>query len=151
MSFTHLHLHTEYSLLDGLNKISELATRVKDLGMDAVAITDHGNMYGAMEFYEQMKKASVKPIIGVEIYIAPNGMEKKEKDEERYHLVLLAKDMTGYKNLTKIVTESYMKGFYYKPRADYEVLKKYNEGIIALSACLQGEIAVKALRGDMEK
>jgi len=123
MSFTHLHLHTEYSLLDGLNKISELATRVKDLGMDAVAITDHGNMYGAMEFYEQMKKASVKPIIGVEIYIAPNGMEKKEKDEERYHLVLLAKDMTGYKNLTKIVTESYMKGFYYKPRADYEVLK----------------------------
>ena len=149
MSFTHLHLHTEYSLLDGLNKISELATRVKELGMDAVAITDHGNMYGAMEFYEQMKKASVKPIIGVEIYIAPNGMEKKGKDEERYHLVLLAKDMTGYKNLTKIVTESYMKGFYYKPRADYEVLKKYSEGVIALSACLQGEIAVKALQGDM--
>ncbi|MGC9073194.1 MAG: DNA polymerase III subunit alpha [Caldisericum sp.] len=151
MGFTHLHLHTEYSLLDGMNKISELSSRVKELGMDAVSITDHGNMYGVIEFYDEMKKAGIKPIIGVEVYIAPNGVEKKEKDEERYHLILLAKSLKGYKNLTKIVTESYIKGFYYKPRIDFEILKKYNEDIIAMSACLQGEISAKALKGDIKE
>lgn len=151
MGFTHLHLHTEYSLLDGMNKIEELAPRIKELGMDAVAVTDHGNMYGVMEFYETMKKAGIKPIIGVEVYIAPNGIEKKEKDEERFHLILLAKSLKGYKNLTKIVTESYIKGFYYKPRIDFEILKKYNEDIIAMTACLQGEISAKALRGDLQE
>ncbi len=151
MGFTHLHLHTEYSLLDGLNKISELSKRIKELGMDAVAVTDHGNMYGIIEFYEEMKKAGIKPIIGVEVYVAPNGMEKKEKDEERYHLVLLAKNLTGYRNLTKIVTESYTRGFYYKPRVDLETLQKYRDGIIALSACLQGEISKKALKGDIKE
>jgi len=151
MGFTHLHLHTEYSLLDGMNKIEELAPRIKELGMDAVAVTDHGNMYGVMEFYETMKKAGIKPIIGVEVYIAPNGIEKKEKDEERFHLILLAKSLKGYKNLTKIVTESYIKGFYYKPRIDFETLKKYNEDIIAMTACLQGEISAKALRGDLQE
>lgn len=151
MGFTHLHLHTEYSLLDGLNKISELSKRIKELGMDAVAITDHGNMYGIIEFYEEMKKAGIKPIIGVEAYVAPNGMEKKEKDEERYHLVLLAKDLTGYMNLTKIVTESYTRGFYYKPRVDLETISKYRDGIVALSACLQGEISKKALKGDIKE
>jgi len=151
MGFTHLHLHTEYSLLDGLNKISELATRIKELGMDAVAVTEHGNMYGVIEFYEEMKKASVKPIIGIEAYIAPNGINKKEKNEERYHLILLAKDIAGYKNLTKIVTESYVRGFYYKPRVDYEILTKYRDGIVATSACLQGEISTKALKNDIEE
>ncbi|BAL81417.1 DNA polymerase III subunit alpha [Caldisericum exile] len=151
MGFTHLHLHTEYSLLDGMNKISELSSRVKELGMDAVSITDHGNMYGVIEFYEEMKKAGIKPIIGVEVYIAPNGVEKKEKDEERYHLILLAKSLKGYKNLTKIVTESYVRGFYYKPRIDFEILKKYNEDIIAMTACLQGEISSKALKGDIKE
>jgi len=151
MGFTHLHLHTEYSLLDGLNKIEELTERIKELRMDAVAITDHGNMYGVIEFYKAMKKASIKPIIGVEIYLAPHGMDKREKDEERYHLILLSKNLTGYKNLTKIVTESYLKGFYYKPRADLDLLKTYSEGLIAMSACLQGEISAKALRGDLKE
>ena len=151
MGFTHLHLHTEYSLLDGLNKIEELTERIKELRMDAVAITDHGNMYGVIEFYKAMKKASIKPIIGVEIYLAPHGMDKKEKDEERYHLILLSKNLAGYKNLTKIVTESHLKGFYYKPRADLDLLKTYSEGLIAMSACLQGEISAKALRGDLKE
>jgi DNA polymerase-3 subunit alpha len=146
MSFTHLHLHTEYSLLDGLNKINNLASRVKELGMDAVAITDHGNMYGVIEFYEKMRKEGIKPIIGAEIYVAPAGMENKNKDEDRFHLILLSKDLNGYKNLVKIVSKSFIEGFYYKPRVDYKVLEEYHEGLIAMTACLQGEVPSKALK-----
>ncbi len=146
MAFTHLHLHTEYSLLDGLNKIDTLATRIKELGMDSVAITDHGNMYGAIEFYTKMKKAGIKPIIGVEAYVAPNGIEVKGKDEDRFHLILLAKDNEGYKNLLKIVSKSYIEGFYYKPRVDYKILEEYGRGIIGMSSCLQGEIPQKLLK-----
>ncbi len=141
MGFTHLHLHTEYSLLDGLIRIKKLANRLKELGMDAAAITDHGNMYGAIEFYETMKKNGIKPILGCEVYIAPKGrLIKEKKNAKRYHLILIAKDNAGYKNLLKIVSIGFLEGFYYKPRVDYEVLQKYHEGLIASSACLQGEI-----------
>jgi len=150
MSFTHLHLHTEYSLLDGLNKINNLASRVKELGMDAVAITDHGNMYGAVEFYEKMRKEGIKPIIGAEIYVAPAGIENKNKDEDRFHLILIAKDLNGYKNLVKIVSKSFIEGFYYKPRVDYKILEDYHSGLIAMSACLQGEVPSKALKEGKE-
>jgi len=151
MGFTHLHLHTEYSLLDGLNRIPKLAQRIKELGMNSVAITDHGNMYGAIDFYETMKKNGIKPIIGCEVYVAPDGRLKKEKrSAKRYHLVLLAKNNTGYKNLIKIVSIGFLEGFYYKPRVDYEILKKYHEGIIGLSACLQGEIPSSALKEGKE-
>ena len=150
MSFTHLHLHTEYSLLDGLNKLSLLAKRVKELGMDAVAITDHGNMYGAVNFYDTMIKEGIKPIIGVEVYLAERGRKNKEKGNRRYHLILLAENNEGYKNLLKIVSESYLTGFYYKPRVDYELLSQHHEGIIALSACLQGEIPYKILHEGKE-
>jgi len=151
MGFTHLHLHTEYSLLDGLNRIPKLVQRIKELGMDSVAITDHGNMYGAIDFYETMKKNGIKPIIGCEVYVAPDGRLKKEKrSAKRYHLVLLAKNNTGYKNLIKIVSIGFLEGFYYKPRVDYEILKKYHEGIIGLSACLQGEIPSSALKEGKE-
>lgn len=150
MSFTHLHLHTEYSLLDGLNKIDSLAARLKELGMDSVAITDHGNMYGVIEFYEKMKKEGIKPIIGAEIYVAPAGIENRNKDEDRFHLILLAKDINGYKNLVKIVSTSFIEGFYYKPRVDYKILEKFNSGLIAMSACLQGEIPSKVLKKDRE-
>ncbi len=151
MGFTHLHLHTEYSLLDGLNRIPKLVQRIKELGMDSVAITDHGNMYGAIDFYETMRKNGIKPIIGCEVYVAPDGRLKKEKrSAKRYHLVLLAKNNTGYKNLIKIVSIGFLEGFYYKPRVDYEILKKYHEGIIGLSACLQGEIPSSALKEGKE-
>ena len=152
MGFTHLHLHTEYSLLDGLNRIPKLVQRIKELGMDSVAITDHGNMYGAIDFYETMRKNGIKPIIGCEVYVAPDGRLKKEKrNAKRYHLVLLAKNNTGYKNLIKIVSIGFLEGFYYKPRVDYETLKKYHEGIIGLSACLQGEIPSSALKEGKEE
>ncbi len=150
MSFTHLHLHTEYSLLDGLNHLPQLAERVKELGMDAVAITDHGNMYGAVNFYETMRKKGVKPIIGVEAYVAENGRKSKVRGERRFHLVLLAENNEGYKNLLKLVSISYIEGFYYKPRIDYETLEKYNKGIIAMSACLQGEVPYRILHEGKE-
>jgi DNA polymerase-3 subunit alpha len=150
MAFTHLHLHTEYSLLDGLNKINNLASRIKELGMDAVAITDHGNMYGVIEFYEKMKKEGIKPIIGAEIYIAPEGIENRNKDEDRFHLLLLSKNLTGYKNLVKIISKSFIEGFYYKPRVDYKILEEYHEGLIAMTACLQGEVPSKALKEGKE-
>jgi DNA polymerase-3 subunit alpha len=148
MAFTHLHLHTEYSLLDGLNKIDKLANRIKELGMDSVAITDHGNMYGVVEFYSAMKKAGIKPIIGVETYVAPNGIESKDREGNRYHLILLARDTEGYKNLLRIVSKSYIDGFYYKPRVDYKILEQYHGGLIGLSSCMQGEIAQKILKED---
>ncbi|MDO4604492.1 MAG: DNA polymerase III subunit alpha [Helcococcus sp.] len=139
--FTHLHLHTEYSLLDGFARIDKVIQRAKDYNMDAVAITDHGVMFGAVEFYKQAKKAGIKPIIGCEVYISQNSyLSKTPQDKKRYHLVLLAKNWTGYQNLIKIVSEAYINGFYYKPRIDKEYLSRHNEGLICLSACLAGEV-----------
>jgi DNA polymerase-3 subunit alpha len=137
MDFTHLHCHTEYSLLDGAIRLDDLCKKAKDFGSSAVAITDHGNLFGALTFYQKAKDYGLKPIIGCEIYVAP---DMQEKSQERFHLVLLAQNEIGYKNLLKIVSKSWLKGFYYKPRADKKLLKKYSEGLIALSACLQGEI-----------
>jgi DNA polymerase-3 subunit alpha len=141
--FTHLHLHSQYSLLDGLPKIDELLDYIKSLGMDSVAITDHGNIYGAVEFYKKAKEKGVKPIIGSELYQAFEGMKQMRPniDNKRYHLVLLVKNKKGYQNLVKLITKSYLEGFYYKPRIDEELLKEHSEGLIGLSACLQGKIA----------
>ena len=153
MSFTHLHLHTGYSLLDGSSKIPELVRRVKELGMDACAITDHGVMYGVIEFYKACKAEGIKPIIGYEVYVAPGSrFEKgKEKSAERYnHLILLAENDTGHKNLMKLVSRGFTEGFYYKPRVDYELLSEYHEGIIASSACLAGIVPTKLRNGDYE-
>ena len=140
--FTHLHVHTSHSLLDGSVRINELMDRVKELGMESIAITDHGNMFGVIEFYKQATKKGIKPILGCEVYVTKgNYMEKdKSKEREQYHLVLLAENEEGYLNLIKIVSEGYINGFYYKPRVDHNVLKKYSSGIIALSACLGGEV-----------
>ncbi len=149
MSFTHLHVHTEYSLLDGSSKIKELARRVKELGMDSIAITDHGVMYGVIDFYKACKAEGIKPIIGCEVYVT--GGSRHEKENGYYHLVLLAENDTGYHNLMKIVTRGFTEGFYYKPRVDYEVLEAYSEGIIALSACLAGEVATNLRHSDYEK
>ncbi|MCI5882847.1 MAG: PHP domain-containing protein, partial [Eubacterium sp.] len=142
--FTHLHVHTEYSLLDGASKIDELVTRTKELGMDSIAITDHGVMYGVVDFYRAAHAAGIKPIIGCEVYVSPGSRFEREvgQGEERYnHLVLLAETDQGYSNLMKIVSRGFTEGFYYKPRVDYEVLEMFHEGIIALSACLAGAVA----------
>ncbi len=150
--FVHLHVHTEYSLLDGLSKIKQLIPTIKDMGMDAVAITDHGSMYGAVEFYKACKKAEIKPIIGAEMYLAPNGRQDRSASNRRnYHLILLAKNQQGYKNLMKMVSISYLEGFYYKPRIDWEILQKYHEGLICTSACLEGEISQLILNEEPEK
>jgi DNA polymerase-3 subunit alpha len=140
--FTHLHVHSHYSLLDGLGKIPDLVSRAKELGMTSLALTDHGVMYGAIEFYEECKKQEIKPIIGVEAYIAPRKMTDKDAkvDTRYYHLILLAKNDTGYKNLLKIVTASHLKGYYYKPRIDKDFLREHADGLIALSACMGGEV-----------
>ena len=143
MAFSHLHVHTEYSLLDGSNKIKEYVKRVKELGMSSAAITDHGVMYGVIDFYRAAKEAGINPVIGCEVYVAPNSRFDKELTggEDRYHhLVLLAENNTGYDNLVKIVSRGFTEGYYYRPRVDMEVLKEYHEGIIALSACLAGEV-----------
>lgn len=143
MAFVHLHVHTEYSLLDGSNKIKEYVQRVKALGMDSAAITDHGVMYGAVDFYRAAKEAGIKPIIGCEVYVAPNSRFDKELtggEDRYYHLVLLAENNTGYANLMKIVSRGFTEGYYYKPRVDMEILNQYHEGLIALSACLGGEV-----------
>ena len=143
MAFTHLHVHTEYSLLDGSNKIKEYVKRVKELGMNSAAITDHGVMYGVIDFYRAAKEAGINPVIGCEVYVAPNSRFDKELTggEDRYHhLVLLAENNVGYANLVKIVSKGFTEGYYYRPRVDMEVLQKYHEGIIALSACLAGEV-----------
>ncbi len=150
MAFTHLHVHTEYSLLDGSNKIKEYVKRVKELGMSSAAITDHGVMYGVIDFYRAAKDAGINPVIGCEVYVAPNSRFDKEitGGEERYHhLVLLAENNTGYANLVKIVSKGFTEGYYYRPRVDFEVLEKYHEGIIALSACLAGEVPRMIQRG----
>jgi len=142
MKFTHLHVHSHYSLLDGLPKIDQLLDRVKELGMDSIALTDHGVLYGAVEFYKKAKEKGVKPIIGVEAYQAFEKMsqERPNIDDRRYHLILLVKNNEGYKNLVKLITLSFLKGFYYKPRIDEETLAKYSSGLIGLSACIQGKI-----------
>ena len=152
MSFTHLHVHTENSLLDGSSKIKELVQRVKDLGMDSLAITDHGVMYGVIDFYRAAKEVGIKPILGCEIYVTLGSRLEKETGKSRYHhLVLLAENDTGYHNLMKIVSRGFTEGFYYKPRVDYEVLEKYHEGIIALSACLAGEVSSLLNQGFYEE
>ena len=140
--FTHLHLHTEYSLLDGMNRISELPQYIKDLGMNACAITDHGAMFGVVDFYKACKKAGIKPIIGCEVYTAARTMYDKDSERDRYsgHLILLAETQQGYSNLVKIVSRSYVDGFYYKPRVDKNLLRQYSEGIICLSGCLAGNV-----------
>lgn len=143
MTFTHLHLHTQYSLLDGFCRIDRLMDTVRDQGMEAVAITDHGNMFGVIQFYKAAKEAGIKPIIGCEIYVTEDRFDRK--DRTRYHLVLLAENETGYHNLMKIVSTGWVEGFYYKPRVDFSTLEKYHEGLIALSACLAGECAQRAL------
>lgn len=143
MGFAHLHVHTEYSLLDGSNKIKEYVSRVKALGMNSAAITDHGVMYGVIDFYREARKQGIKPILGCEVYVAPNSRFDRELNggEDRYyHLVLLAENNTGYANLMKIVSKGFVEGYYYKPRVDKDVLRTYHEGIIALSACLAGEV-----------
>lgn len=139
--FTHLHLHTHYSLLDGLTKPSALITRVKELGMDSVAITDHGNMFGALEFYKMAKAEGIKPIIGCEVYVCNDMLQKTLTDNKLYHLTLLAMNSVGYHNLIKLVSEANLRGFYYKPRIDFDLLTKYNEGLICLSGCLGGQLS----------
>jgi len=153
MSFVHLHLHTQYSLLDGANRLGDLVKKAQEYGMPAVAITDHGNMFGAVEFYLKCKDKGIKPIIGSEVYIAPTSRFSKEGSEEvsGYHLVLLCQDIVGYRNLSYLVSAGYKEGFYYKPRIDKELLEKHSDGLICLSACLKGEVAYLAGRGKMEE
>ena len=149
--FTHLHVHTEYSLLDGANRIGKLLDKAVELDMDSIAITDHGAMFGVIDFYKEAKKRGIKPILGCEVYISKGRYTDKDpKEKSPYHLVLLAENNKGYSNLMKIVSEGYVNGFYYKPRVDHEVLKKYSEGLIATSACLGGEVQNKILNGDFE-
>ncbi|OIO47668.1 MAG: DNA polymerase III subunit alpha [Parcubacteria group bacterium CG1_02_37_51] len=153
MSFVHLHVHSHYSLLDGLGKIDDFVTKCQELKMPGMALTDHGTMYGVVEFYQKFTKAGLKPIIGVEAYVAPNGHTQKRPkiDEKPYHLVLLAKNNQGYKNLMKLISIAHLEGYYYKPRIDWELLEKYHEGIIALTACLQGEIPKKIINQDLNQ
>lgn len=154
MAFVHLHVHTEYSLLDGSNKIKEYVSRVKELGMDSAAITDHGAMYGVIDFYRAAKAAGIKPILGCEVYVAPGSRFDKELsggEDRYYHLVLLAENQAGYSNLMKIVSKGYTEGYYYRPRVDMEVLNRYHQGIIALSACLAGEVQRCISKGELEQ
>ena len=154
MAFTHLHVHTEYSLLDGSSKIKELTARAKELGMDSMAITDHGVMYGVIDFYRAAREVGIKPILGCEVYVAPGSRFDRENgagDDRYYHLILLAENNTGYKNLMKIVSKGFVDGFYYKPRVDLDLLTTYHEGIISLSACLAGEVQKYLARGMYEE
>lgn len=151
--FVHLHVHTEYSLLDGFSRIKNLVNRAKELNMSAVAITDHGCMFGAIDFFKVAKKEGIKPIIGCEVYTAPRGMKDKDPnfDKSQGHLILLAKDTTGYQNLIKLVSEAYVRGFYYKPRVDIDEIKKHSDGIIALSACLAGDVSQALMNRNYDK
>ena len=148
--FVHLHLHTEYSLLDGACRLRELPRRIRELNQDAVAITDHGVLYGAVEFYKACKKEGVRPIIGCEVYVAPRTRFDKvhQADSRPYHLILLCENEEGYKNLIKLVSAGFTEGFYGKPRVDEELLQRYHRGLICLSACLAGEIPRKLAAGD---
>src|SRR6516162_10123861 len=153
-SFVHLHLHTEYSLLDGAIRIPDMVRKAVEFGMPAVAITDHGNMYGAIEFYQGARKAGIKPIIGCEVYLAPGSMSDKSASSARdaaFHFTLLAKDFIGYRNLVKLVSAAHLEGFHYKPRIDKELLAKHAAGLIGMSACLKGEINVAIQAGDLKK
>ena len=152
MAFTHLHVHTEYSLLDGAARIKDLVARAKELGMESVAITDHGVMFGVIDFYRECLDQGIKPIIGCEVYTAARTMADKDIDKDKYqgHLVLLAKNNQGYKNLIKIVSAGFTKGFYYKPRIDKNILRQHSEGIIALSACLAGDVQRKLMNRDYQ-
>ena len=153
--FIHLHVHTQYSLLDGACRLKDLLEKADSFGMEACAMTDHGNMFGAVEFYQKARKKGIKPILGCEIYIAPGSRFDKTPRSSGvtvgYHLVLLAYNNIGYSNLMKIVSVGYLDGFYYKPRVDKEILRANSEGLIALSACLQGEVSRQLLSGDKEK
>src|SRR3990172_10457769 len=151
--FVHLHVHTEYSLLDGLSKIGKLATHVKELGMDAVAITDHGVMYGVIEFYKKMKKEEIKPIIGMEAYTTEGDLRNRPERSKlkNYHLFLLEKEKEGYKNLMKLTSIAHLEGYYYRPRFDRETLAKYSKGLICTSSCPQGELAQALLEDGYSK
>ncbi|HNX92501.1 MAG TPA: PHP domain-containing protein, partial [Syntrophomonas sp.] len=150
--FVHLHNHSEYSLLDGACRVKGLVSQAAELGMPAVAITDHGVLYGVIDFYREAKKQGIKPIIGCEVYVAPRTRLDKEArvDDNQYHLILLCKNETGYKNLVKLVSRAFIEGFYYKPRVDHELLEDYHEGLIALSACVAGEIPQLILNGQLD-
>jgi DNA polymerase III subunit alpha len=149
--FTHLHVHTEYSLLDGMCRITQLVARAKELGMDSIAITDHGVMYGVIQFYQAARAAGIKPIIGCEVYVGGEGTRGENGNRNNYHLILLAKDQTGYRNLIQLTTKAHLDNFYYKPRVTREFLKQYHEGLVALSACLAGEIPSLILAGRIEE
>lgn len=151
-SFVHLHVHSEYSLLDGACRIPQLVKKAAEMGQKAIAVTDHGVMYGAVEFYQEALKAGIKPIIGCEVYVAPRTRFDRESklDSRPYHLVLLCKNNKGYQNLIKLVSLGYTEGFYNKPRVDIELLEKYNEGLICLSACLAGEIPRQLVNNNYE-
>ena len=151
-NFTHLHIHTEYSLLDGASRIDKLVQTAKKHGQTALAITDHGVMYGCVDFYKAAKKAGIKPIIGCEVYVAPRTRQDKvhKIDSSNYHLVLLCKNEIGYQNLIQMASEAYVNGFYVKPRIDHELLEKHHEGLVCLSACLAGEVPQALMTGDYE-
>ncbi|GAI58572.1 unnamed protein product, partial [marine sediment metagenome] len=149
--FSHLHVHTEYSLLDGMCRIPQLVERARELGMDSLAITDHGAMHGAIQFYLTAREAGIKPIIGCEVYLAPNDRFGREASDKKHcHLVLLARNQTGYHNLIQLTTKANLEGFYYKPRVDKELLEQHHEGLIGLSACLGGEVPHLILEGRLE-
>lgn len=146
--FTHLHTHSEYSLLDGLSRIPDLVSRAQEMGQTALAITDHGNMYGAIQFYEEARKHDIKPILGIEAYVAKGSRHSRSaNDRSQHHLTLLAANEVGYRNLLKLSTASHLEGFYYKPRMDHELLEAHSEGLIALSACPSGEVMSALLDG----
>ncbi len=148
--FSHLHVHTEFSLLDGMCRIPQLIARTKELGMNSLAITDHGSLYGVIDFYLEAKAAGVKPILGCEVYVTRDRNRKTAGDKASEHLVLLAKNPQGFSNLMQLVTKAHLEGFYYKPKVDHELLAKYHEGLIALSACLHGEIPQLILQGRLD-
>src|SRR3990167_2221669 len=150
-NFVHLHCHSEYSLLDGLSKIKKMVARVKELEMPAVALTDHGVMYGAIEFYKECQKQGIKPLIGMEAYFTTGDHNVKSGRQENNHLLLIAKNHTGYKNLMKLSTIAQVEGFYYKPRFSRDLLKQYNEGLICTSACPKGEVAQALVEGNYDQ
>ena len=150
MAFTHLHVHTQYSLLDGAAKISDLVAYAKEIGMKSLAITDHGVMYGVVDFYQEAMKQGIKPVIGCEVYLTNGSRFEKTNRDGMYHLILLAENDEGYHNLMKLVSLGHLEGFYYKPRIDKDILRQYSKGIICMSACIAGEIPVQILRGNLE-